>query len=189
MSERVLFISGRCEYSKQLLIGIQQYKFMKPLFKIINIDRQAYPNYIKTVPSLLINGQIISGETLFQYFGKLVEGKKLQEGRIEQNNLSKKDEGQCRINDNGELEGWCSNGGAVEFSSITDENDDYTTKIYKIDTNYEFIGSSPATSIQQQVQQMEKSDNQLNLKQKQFDNDYERLQRERGEIGNGMPHK
>ena len=72
MSERVLFISGRCEYSKQLLIGIQQYKFMKPLFKIINIDRQAYPNYIKTVPSLLINGQIISCESLFQYFCKLV---------------------------------------------------------------------------------------------------------------------
>ena len=190
MSDKVLFISGRCNHSKQILLGIQQYEFMKSLFKIINIDTQPYPNYIKTVPSLLINGQIISGETLFQYLGKLVEGKQSQEERIKQNNLSNEDEGQCRINDDGELEGWCSGGlGGVEYSLITEDNDDYTKKNYKIDTNYEFIDGSSGTSIQKQVQQMEKSDNQLKQKNKQFDNDYERLQRERGEIGNGMPRR
>ena len=95
MSEKVLFISGRCPHSKKILIGIQQYEFMRSLFKIINIDKQPYPNYIKTVPSLLINGQIIVGETLFQYLGKLVEGKKEQENRQKDNNLSQQDEGQC----------------------------------------------------------------------------------------------
>ena len=191
MSEKVLFISGRCQHSRKILIGIQQYEFMKSLFKIINIDTQPYPNYIKTVPSLLINGQIIIGETLFQYFGKLVEGKESQEKRMKQNNLSREDEGQCRINDDGELEGWCSGGlgGGVEFSLITEENDDYTKKNYKIDTNYEFIDDPSGGSIQEQVQKMEKSDNQLSQKNKQFDNDYERLQREREEIGNGMPRR
>ena len=114
MSERVLFISGRCEHCKKILIGISQYEFLKPLFKIINIDTQPYPNYIKTVPSLLINGQIISGQTVFEYLGKLVEGKKEQEQRTETKQLQESDQGQCRINDEGELEGWCGSGAGVE---------------------------------------------------------------------------
>ena len=192
MSEKVLFISGRCPHSKKILIGIQKYDFLRSLFKIINIDTQPYPNYIKSVPSLIINGQIITGETIFQYLGKLVEGKQQQEERIKENKLNESDQGQCRINEDGELEGWCSPGGitgGIGFSLISEENDDYTKKNYKIDTNFEFIDGSSGASIQQQVQQMEKADNQLSQKNKQFDNDYERLQRERGEIGNGMPRR
>ena len=71
---------------------------------------------------------------------------------------------------------------------ITEENDDYTKKTYKMDTNFEFLGND-SDSIQNQVQQMEQKDNQLSQKTKQFDNDFERLQRERGEIGNGMARK
>ena len=59
MSERVLFISGRCDHSKKILVGISQYEFLKSLFKVINVDTQPFPNYIKTVPSILINGQVI----------------------------------------------------------------------------------------------------------------------------------
>ena len=79
MSDRVLFVSGRCEHSKKILIGIQQHAFLKPLFKVVNIDTQPYPNYVKSVPSILINSQVITGQTVFEYFGKLVEGKKAQE--------------------------------------------------------------------------------------------------------------
>jgi len=188
MSEKVLFISGRCEYSKKILIGIKQYDFLQSLFKVINIDTTPYPNYIKTVPCLLINGQIITGDTVFEYLGKLVQGKQQQEERIQENTKTEKDEGVCRINEEGELEGWCSSGGSVEFSTITEDNDDYTKKTYKMDSNYEFLGND-SDSIQNQVQQMEKKDNQLSQKTKQFDNDFERLQRERGEIGNGMARK
>ena len=188
MSDKVLFISGRCPHSKKILIGIQQYEFMKSLFKIINIDTTPYPNYVKTVPCLLINSQIVSGNTLFEYLGKLVEGKQEQEQRAKQDNLQNKDQGQCRINEEGELEGWCSSGNSMEFSTITEENDDYTKKNYKIVTNYEFLDSDSGP-LQNQIQQMEQNDTQVNQKKQQFDNDYERLQRERGEIGNGMPRK
>ena len=189
MSERVLFISGRCEHCKKILIGISQYEFLKPLFKIINIDTQPYPNYIKTVPSLIINGQIISGQTVFEYLGKLVEGKKEQEQRVNQGQTTEQDQGQCRINSAGELEGWCGSGGGVEYSMISEENDDYTKKTYKIDSNLSFLDGVTEDSLQGQVQHMEQQDNQLGQKRQQFDNDYERLQRERGEIGNGMARK
>lgn len=189
MSERVLFISGRCEHSKKILFGISQYDFLKPLFKIINVDTQPFPNYIKTVPSILINGQVISGTTVFEYLGKLVEGKKQQEQRANEGQQTEKDQGQCRINEDGELEGWCGSGSSVEYSMITEENDDFTKKNYKMDTNLSFLDGVTTTSLQGQVQHMENQDNQLSHKRQQFDNDYERLQRERGEIGNGMARK
>lgn len=189
MSERVLFISGRCNHSKKILIGISQYDFLKPLFKVINVDTQPFPNYIKTVPSILINGQVISGSTVFEYLGKLVEGKKQQDERLAQGNPTEKDQGQCRINEDGELEGWCGSGSGVEFSMITEDNDDYTKKTYKMNTNLSFLDGVMDGPIKGQLEHMERKDNQLSHKRQQFDNDYERLQRERGEIGNGMARK
>ena len=184
MSDRVLFISGRCPHSKKVLIGIQQYPFLKPLFKIVNIDTQPYPNYVKSIPAILINNQVITGETVFEYFGKLVEGKKSQEQRVEEGKQNDSDQGQCRINEEGELEGWCGGGiggSSVEYSMITEENDDYTKKTYKMETNYDFLEGS-GDSIHAQVQSMEKDDSQLSTKRKSFDSDLERLQRERGDM-------
>jgi len=180
MSDRVLFISGRCQHSKKVLIGIKQHSFLKSLFKVVNIDTQPYPNYVKSVPSILIHNQVITGEKVFEYFGKLVEGKKAQEERVDQGNQNDSDQGQCRINEDGELEGWCG-GGGVEFSMITEENDDYTKKTYKMESNYDFLDGA-SDSIHSQVKDMEQSDSQISEKKKSFDSDLERMQRERGEM-------
>ena len=190
MSDRILFISGRCEHCKKILIGIQQHSFLKPLFNVVNVDTQPYPNYVKSVPSILINNQVISGQTVFEYFGKLVEGKKAQEQRIENNQTNSSDQGQCRINEEGELEGYCGGSGlggsGVEFSMISEENDDYTKRTYKIESNYDFLDGS-SDDIHGQVKSMEAQDAQLSEKRKTFDSDLERMQRERGEMmGNQM---
>jgi hypothetical protein len=185
MSDRVLFISGRCEHCKKILVGIQQHSFLKPLFNVVNVDTQPYPNYVKTVPSILINNQVISGQTVFEYFGKLVEGKKAQEGRVENNQTNESDQGQCRINEEGELEGYCGSSGlggsGVEFSMITEENDDYTKRTYKMESAYDFLEGA-SDDIHGQVKSMEAQDSQLSEKRKGFDNDLERMQRERGEM-------
>ena len=185
MSDRVLFISGRCEHCKKILIGIQQHSFLKPLFRVVNVDTQPYPNYVKSVPSILINNQVISGQTVFEYFGKLVEGKKAQEQRIENNQTNSSDQGQCRINEEGELEGYCGSSGlggsGVEYSIISEENDDYTKRTYKMESSYDFLEGA-SDDIHSQVKSMEAQDSQLSEKRKSFDNDLERMQRERGEL-------
>ena len=181
MSDRVLFISGRCQHSKKVLIGIKQHPFLKSLFKVVNIDTQPYPNYLKTVPAILIQNQVVTGEKVFEYFGKLVEGKKSQEERVNQGNQNESDQGQCRINEDGELEGWCGGGGGIEYAMITEENDDFTKKTYKMETNYDFLEGAN-DSVQGQIKKMEQSDSQVSEKKKMFDSDLERLQRERGEM-------
>ena len=136
----------------------------------------------------MINGQVISGSTVFEYLGKIVDSKQKQNQNLNEtsNNsqdISNSENGECKINENGELEGWCSSGSSVEYSLITDDNDDFTKKKYKIDSNLSFLENSLSDTLNSQVKEMEKVDNNLSQKRQQFDNDYERLQKERGEIG------
>ena len=187
MSDKVLFISPRCSHCKKILIGIQQYPFMKDLFEIVNIDTTPYPNYVKTVPSLLANSQIITGENVFQYLGKLVEGKESQDKRQENDTLTPDDEGQCRINSEGDLEGWCGGDVGINYSMITEDNDDYTKKNYKIQNSLSFLEGSSDSTLQYQIKNMENSEQQVSQKSQQFDDDYKRLQEERGNIGGGIP--
>jgi len=189
MSDRILYISGRCPHCKKILLGFQQYSFLKSLFNVVNIDKQAYPNIIQTVPSIVIHNQVVAGDKVFEYFGKLVEEKNLQEERSSKGADKESDKGECRINEDGELEGWCSNNSGVEYSTITEENDDFTKKNYKIETNYDLLSNSD-NSLDDQVKHMEEGDNKINSQKKGFDSDYARLQQERGNLlqdKNGPP--
>lgn len=186
MANRILFISGRCPHSKKLLLGVQEYPFLKSLFKIVNVDTQPFPNYIKTVPAILINNQVVTGDKVFEYFGKLVESKMEQEKREKSETLNSSDEGQCRINEDGELEGYCGNGIGLEYSLISEKDDDCSKATHKMDTVVSFLeGESDNSSLQAQIKSLEDSDDRLSGKRQQFDNDLERMQQERGEINNG----
>uniref|UniRef100_A0A6C0F7D6 Glutaredoxin domain-containing protein n=1 Tax=viral metagenome TaxID=1070528 RepID=A0A6C0F7D6_9ZZZZ len=184
MNNRVLFISGRCPHSKKILLGIQQHIFLKSIFQIVNIDVTPFPNYIKSVPCILVSNKVISGNNVFEYLGKIVDSKLAQEKREKQGTMSSQDQGVCKINDEGELEGYCGGGGmSIGFSDITEENDNYKTSRHQINTNYDFLdGSDNSNAVYQQVKQMEAGDDMLSQKRKSFDSDYEKLQAERGEL-------
>ena len=187
MANRVLFISGRCPHSKKILLGIHQHSFLKDIFQIINVDTHPYPNYITTVPCILVNNQVVKGDHVFEYLGKIVEAKMAQEERETTNQLKESDQGVCRINEEGQLEGYCGDAGGVGFSSISEENDDFTHKRHGMDTNYDFLeGSEDTNTVYTQVKHMEAKDDQLSQKRKSFDSDYERLQSERGELMRGQ---
>ena len=97
------------------------------------------------------------------------EWKKAQEQRVENNQTNESDQGQCRINEDGELEGYCGSSGlggsGVEFSMISEENDDYTKRTYKIESSYDFLEGA-SDDIHGQVKSMEAQDSQLNEKRK-----------------------
>jgi len=187
MANRVMFISGRCPHSKQVLLGIHQHVFLKDIFQIINIDTHPYPNYIKTVPCILVNNQVVTGTRVFEYLGKIVEAKMAQEERESVNQLKESDQGVCRINEEGQLEGYCGDIGSIGFSTITEDNDDFTKKRHGMETNYDFLeGSSASNTVYEQAKQMEANDDKLSQKRKNFDSDYERLQSERGELMRGQ---
>jgi TolA-binding protein len=90
MANRVIFVSSKCEHCEKLLIGVQQYDILKRTFSIVNIDTDPFPNYIKSVPSLLINNQIVEGEELFEYMGRIVDAS----GEVEQEQPEQGQQGQ-----------------------------------------------------------------------------------------------
>jgi len=161
---------------------------LKDIFQIVNVDVSPYPNYIKTVPCILINNQVVAGDRVFEYFGKIVESKMAQEERDQEGKLQEKDQGVCKINDDGELEGYCGDSGVgIGFSTISEENDDYQKKRHSMDTNLDFLdGSDDSNTVYQQLKQMEAGDEKLGQKRQNFDSDYERMQSERGELLNSQ---
>lgn len=188
MNDRVLFISGRCEHSTQILKGIQQHPFLKTIFQIVNIDARPYPNYIKSVPSMLVKNRVLTGKQVFEYLGKIVESKMEQEKRETQGSLEAKDQGVCRINEDGELEGYCGDGGGIGFSMITEENDNNKDSRYIMHSNYDTIeGNTLSNAVYQgQSVAMETGDQMLSEKRQAFDSDFERLQAERAELMGGQ---
>ena len=43
------------------------------MFTYIDVGKEQYPDYIKSVPSLVTNGNIIKGEQVFNYINNLVQ--------------------------------------------------------------------------------------------------------------------
>ena len=188
MNDRVLFISGRCPHSAQILKGIQQHPFLKTIFKIINVDTHPYPNYIKSVPSILVKNRVVSGQQVFGYLSKIVESKLEQEQRESNGSLGKQDQGVCRINEDGELEGYCGDGGGIGFSMISEENDNNKDSRFIMHSNYDTIeGNTLSNAVyQEQNLAMEAGDKMLSEKRQAFDSDLERLQAERAEMMGGQ---
>ena len=73
MSNRVIYVSRNCPHSKKLLIGIHKYDFLRSQFQIVDVGTQQYPDYIKSVPTL-VNGQnMIKGDDVFGFMNHMVE--------------------------------------------------------------------------------------------------------------------
>ena len=73
MSNRVIYISRNCPHSKKLLIGIHKYDFLRSQFQIVDVGSQQYPDYIKSVPTLVIGQNMIKGDDVFGYMNHMVE--------------------------------------------------------------------------------------------------------------------
>ena len=73
MSSRTLYISRNCQHCKKLLVGIHKYEFLRPMFTFIDVETQQFPDYIKSVPTLVIDQNMIKADDVFGYLNNMVE--------------------------------------------------------------------------------------------------------------------
>ena len=66
MSNRTLYISRNCPHSKKLLIGIHRYEFLRPMFTFVNVDSQSFPDYITSVPTLVVDQNMINQSNYYK---------------------------------------------------------------------------------------------------------------------------
>lgn len=63
-----LFYSPRCSYCTQLINLIKQYKELSQMIKPVNIHTSNnIPNGVNSVPSIIFNGQLLSGTDTFKW--------------------------------------------------------------------------------------------------------------------------
>lgn len=73
MNNRTIYVSRSCPHCKKLLIGIHKYDFLKPQFQIVDVSTQRYPDYIDTVPTLVVEQRMIKNDDVFGYMNNMVE--------------------------------------------------------------------------------------------------------------------
>jgi hypothetical protein len=145
-----LYISRRCQHCHELLIFIHKNKDkLKQLFTIIDIDTSPFPSYIKSVPLLNYNNNIILGkdikEQINMYIAETVQPEKppLEYGTIpkQSSNTDIYSNKNNTINDKSEedknysvdaLDGYCIDGVCgINFSSI-EEDSSISTSTYEV---------------------------------------------------------
>lgn len=207
MTDRIIYVSRNCPHCKKLLIGLHRYSFLKAQFRIIDVSTQQYPNYIKSVPTLVVNKQMIQNDDVFGYMNNMVEQifrqnpqlrekyhpqqqHQQQQQQQQQQHTSMKSIGQEPTKTNGplndpidDLVGWCPDGGC-SFAPISDSNDDCSKRNVSVeDTRFSFISDAdekmPIQNIEKIPMQQNNDQFQKSAKQQQMDSSYERLMAER----------
>ena len=205
MSNRIIYISRSCPHCRKLLIGIHRYDFLKHQFTIIDISTNKYPNYIDSVPTLVIGNQMIKNDDVFGYMNNLVQQifeknpqlkQKYHPDKPQQNQNQNQNQNQGNIGQApkdlqtsspdkiDELIGWCPDGGCM-YSEITDKNDDCSKQNVSLnDDRYSFISDDNSVNglsdnLVKIPMEQDNKDYQKSEKQQKMDQSYERLMNER----------
>jgi len=162
MSNRTLYISRNCPHCKKLLIGVHKYEFLRPMFVFVDVETQGFPDYIKSVPTLVVDQNMIKADDVFGYLNNMVEqifksnpelkqqyhpeqqqqGQQGHEQQQQQQQQGNEQQQQQPDKPNkgpnhdpvDELIGWCPDGGC-SFAEITETNDDCSKKMVSLDDN------------------------------------------------------
>jgi len=208
MSGRTLYISRSCPHCKKLLIGIHKYEFLRPHFYIVDVGSQQYPDYIQSVPTLVVDQNMIRNDDVFGYLNNMVEQIFQRNPELKQkyHPQSSPGPGQGRGPGQGpgkgpigatpqkitgpatdpvdDLVGWCPDGGCA-FSPISEKNDDCSKSFVSLDDNrYSMISDtddqlSSQTPPQKVGLGQDNQQFQKTAKQQKMDESYERLMAER----------
>jgi hypothetical protein len=127
MPANIIYISRRCQNCQELLILIHRNTELRNLFKMIDIDTNPYPPFLKVVPTMVVDDSIIFGDELFKYINIILDklnkrvtpplenSTKPIPSELESNKKEEPEE-------SGELDGFCLDGNcALPFSSLEDD--------------------------------------------------------------------
>ena len=172
----VIYISKRCIHCRKLLMMLQERPQLKGHYKITSIDDSPFPQTVKSVPCMIVDDQVIGATDLFNYIissdGQQSQQSQQPQQRQPQQQQQRQPQQQqpaqsCSVD---ELDGVCPSGNCLDFAPIDDNMN---------------IGNDSFSYLdepeQPQLKHSGKSE-QGSEKRQAFDNDYERLMAERGEL-------
>jgi hypothetical protein len=186
----IIYISKRCIHCRKLLMILQERPHLKGHYQIVSIDDSPFPKAVKTVPCMIIDDQLVNSNDLFKYIlstdgqqqgqkqGQQQGQQQQQHGQQQQQHgqqqhpqqRKQEEESSCSVEEC--IDGICSSGSCLDFAPI-DENSSDNFDI----GNYSFL-DEPEQSTPKQTSGAD----QGSEKRQAFDNDYERMMSDRGEL-------
>ena len=168
----IIYISKRCTHCRKLLMILQERPHLKGHYQIVSIDDSPFPNAVKSVPCMIIEDQLVNSSDLFKYILSS-DGDSQQQQQHQPHKQQPQQEklDSCSVDEC--INGICSTGSCLDFSPI-DEN---STDNFEMG-NFSFLDEP----IQQTPSHQSGSSEQGSEKRQAFDNDYEKLMSERGEL-------
>lgn len=166
MSNSTLYISRRCNHCQELLILIHKNKkYVGKLFTVIDIDTTPFPKFIRHVPSLNYNGDLVIGNDITKqinlylseviptnmppieqsHMPKMSSDKDIYSNKHNTENDMSVEKKPANEYDNSinELDSYCENGKcSISFSSIDDEQNIDTLIYDSVDFGSDDVGSS-----------------------------------------------
>ena len=173
MSLPVIYISKRCDHCLRLIKMLHQRPHLRGHYKIVSIDDSPFPQSVKSVPCMIIDNQLVNATDLFNYILSS-DNKGDNNGQPQQRQAQPQQSNQEQSCSVDELSGVCANGSCLDFAPINDNE--------TIDNmNYSFLDEPSQPTMNHSS-----NNDHSSQKRKEFDNDYERMMAERGEL---MPNR
>jgi hypothetical protein len=197
--QSIIYISKRCPYCRKILLLLQNKPELKGSIKITCIDDEPFPKIIKSVPSMISDGELWNADELFAALegrpdtSKQMGGQQHQQQHQQQHpqhqqqhqqqhpqqqqqqQQQQQPPQQQQSDPDDMLDGYFGGGGltggSLGFASIDDT---------PLDTSY-------FANIDTEDNSVDVNDGYIkkNKKTEAFDSDYERMMTERGEVGAG----
>lgn len=190
----IIYISKRCPYCRKLLLLLQNKPELKGSIQIVSIDDEPFPKIVKSVPTMISNGEIWTADELFA----ALEGRPDKKQMAPQQQPQQQQSYQEHIQHQHQQMQPTSNQQESKTTESDEMFDGYFggSELSGGSLGYASIDDVPANIENSYFATLDASDNMVdvqndgyvskNKKTQQFDNDYERMMSERGEIGQGQ---
>ena len=171
-----IYVSKRCEHCIELIQILQKLDDIKGNFKIVSIDEEPFPKYIKAVPCMVLGKEIWNAEEIFRMLKESLDSQ-TQETSRENHTTPNTNEEECSSEKECSVDGYCSNGSCLMFSSLNGDDIEENG----LDSSYSLFNNEGGD-----VQQNTINDNNQSRKSREMDSDYEKLLQERNQINPGV---
>ena len=193
----IIYISKRCPYCRKLLLLLQNKPELKGSIQIVSIDDEQFPKIVKSVPTMISNGEIWTADELFAALEGRPDKKQMSPQQQPQHQQSYQEHIQHQQQ---QMQSGNSHQGPPPSSESDEMLDGYFggSGLAGGSLGYASIDDVPTNIETSYFAALDRNDNmnmvdvqndgyvQKNKKSQQFDNDYERMMSERGEIAQGQ---
>ena len=163
----IIYLSKRCEHCLTLLELLRSRDDLNGNYKLIMIDEEPFPNYVKAVPCMVSSGELFNAKEIFMM---LEQSNTVKSEQNDSQPPTAQSSEQCSSEMECSVDGYCQDGSCLEFSSLN--GDDGGTGL---DSFYN-------QGTREGGQQPGEHDDIRRIKSNKTGNDYERLLQERGEL-------